>query len=322
MGQSKPELQKLGGQQLPPQKRRPPAPGQARQRRLAPGQAFPSRYEIKTSFSLQGFCGSSRAKLRALERARAGSRAGPFRFRLSCHAAGLGQASPPRPTEQEAPRLSAPPTHTHRRWRPERTSGSTESRSPKELVWPRLLPNSGILRGVPDRRSSSLARRRRPRGAQRRLVLLDGSDLLPRVRAETRPALVPGRPGRPGRFPSHGRPCGSSRVTMICVPFVGPSPGRHSAAALRVSKPSPCSPPELSLWLPPPSCAVRGRGPIRSLARLEHNGLPQSGCYTPLNAAYARGSFLAGVSHGWLTLSLCSAKPPRSFSHQRFSFGK
>lgn len=319
MGQSKPELQKLGGQQLPPQKRRPPAPGQARQRRLAPGPAFPSRYEIKTSFSLQGFCGSSRAKLRALERARAGSRAGPFRFRLSCHAAGLDKPRHRAPRNRRRLASLPPP---HRRGRPERTSGSTESRSPKELVWPRLLRNTGILRGVPDRRSSSLARRRRPRGAQRRLLLLDGSDLLPRVRAETRPALVPGRPGRPGRFPSRGRPCGSSRVTMICVPFVGPSPGRHSSAALRVSKPSPCSPPELSLWLPPPSCAVRGRGPIRSLARLEHNGLPQSGRCTPLNAAYACGSFLAGISHGWLTLSLCSAKPPRSFSHQRFSFGK
>lgn len=110
MGQSKPELQKLGGQQLPPQKRRPPAPGQARQRRLAPGQAFPSRYEIKTSFSLQGFCGSSRAKLRALERARAGSRAGPFQFRLSCHAAGLDKPRHRAPRNRR--RLASLPPHT------------------------------------------------------------------------------------------------------------------------------------------------------------------------------------------------------------------
>lgn len=147
MGQSKPELQKLGGQQLPPQKRRPPAPGQARQRRLAPGQAFPSRYEIKTSFSLQGFCGSSRAKLRALERARAGSRAGsgPFRFRLSCHAAGLGQASPPCPTEQEAPRLSAPPTQAREARTHFREHGVSESEGA------RLAPSPSELRDPPRR---------------------------------------------------------------------------------------------------------------------------------------------------------------------------
>lgn len=141
------------------------------------------------------------------------------------------------------------------------------------------------------------------------------------VGAETCPALVLSHPGHPGCVPSHGWPCRSSKV-VIGLPFVGPSPGLDSSAALHVSNPSSCSSPELSPWLPHPPCAARERGPIRSLASLEHNGLPQSDRYTPINAAYAQGSFLAGVSHGWLMLSLRSAKPPRSFSHKRFSFGK
>lgn len=61
---------------------------------------------------------------------------------------------------------------------------------------------------------------------------------------------------------------------------------------------------------------------ICNLTGLEHNDLPQSRHYTPVNAAYSCAGFLAGTLHNWLILSLCSTKSSGSFLHKRLSFGK
>ena len=165
-------------------------------------------------------------------------------FRRSRVRAAAGFAPPRRPPPRAPPRRRNPPPPASIAASISSSSGSTSHRAPPAFGR-RVPPNKG---SASSRRPSPPVSRRRRRGQPRgaRLRRLRGAAAAPRRRVGSRArrleSVIAGAPSPISSTPSSRTPRASHRSGSNAFCFFA-SPARETAAAARVSSPSPPNPP-------------------------------------------------------------------------------